>query len=1221
MSPGRTLLLVLLLAAAPFRPPAPAGSGAFERALDEARRALTANDLPGAQAALERALERDPNALAAWELQERWAEAKGDKDERVYALHRQLALARAQKKDKATLAALNARLLPLDPVAQPLVALRTKYVDKLVKLAEGYEKAKRPHSAIRTYKQALALDPERDDLRATIERLANAPDPSLAEDARPRDLLEGISEEWIAEHDAEHEEWKDRARLERENYVTQTDAGYEVLVRTAEAMEQMNGFYRRFFRYGSEGDKRSVSRIEVNIFKTRDEYTKDPKDWSGGHFTGSAVETYIPDGGFEAMLSVLFHEAAHQFVSLATNASGWLNEGLASFFEGSRILSNGTVLMNLPATHRLFPLVERMQKGWMADVTDGIDPADVTKDPPKAPTFRIVLEDRYEWGPPWYAPTWGVVYFLYNFQDPADGRFVYRKAFAEFIDASGGKMGEGAIETFEEVVLGHPEPVTEGERSTLKLPTTVDEVDEVWKSYLYALVDQQTGRAKAAPPYREWARHARTRGALDDAAEFYELALATTPRDVALLIDFAGFLGERKSDDRATKLLNQAAVELERAPPVDEKRLGEVEALLRKYDAQYERLEDVRGELVKDARALVDQYLAADLDLMAMEVSFRLGQELAEPSLFAGYEAALRKEGRSPERWRLAYDEESLDGWRAAGLEDKFVPQGELLLAKNGVYAKGAGDYTFLTLDEVTSGDFSMEAEVQATSGQVVFAGLVFGRKSATDFHALVLYPPAPDKNGFVNLVTFYGSGASDTWRRNPVQHRDAGKKEAPKDAEATTTPAGESTFYKLRIDVTGRLVDVWVDGQFMATQEFPSLDVVRGSFGLLCGRGQAAFRNVRYLARSARDPSAEIERKLRQGSASAEESRNGSWLGLVPPFPDTQRWLQGARSDWGEKRGFPQMLVFWSLAQNDQVEIDGWLRSQAEKHADVGLEVVSVLSGWDGDGAEDYLKQHVFPGAVALDAIKDNQGIGVTFERFEVGRFHLPRVILLDIDGKVAWEGDPGFTKGERWKGQESLVDVPLRELVSKRRLPELLTWKRAWPTARADVARGAFAAAAPTLKAASDFDATVTPEVAEAQAIVATLEGALEDADALAQELAAAKREPALEVLHAWAEALGHPVPSTKVQKAALKADTLTSWKRSQALLKPVLVKLQAGKDPGALDDVLAKVAALPGAFPAELVERVRAAGTDPAALRQALEEGQELPALWLTREHFHW
>ena len=135
----------------------------------------------------------------------------------------------------------------------------------------------------------------------------------------------------------------------------------------------------------------------------------------------------------QASLDRIYKES-HQFVDLATNAAGWLNEGLASFFEGCRILQNGTVLMNMPADHRLFPLVDRVKRGWMTDEKEGISTTDKGVEPSKAPTFRIVLENKYEWGPPWYAPTWGVVYFLYNYQDPWDGRFIYRKAFREFIE-------------------------------------------------------------------------------------------------------------------------------------------------------------------------------------------------------------------------------------------------------------------------------------------------------------------------------------------------------------------------------------------------------------------------------------------------------------------------------------------------------------------------------------------------------------------------------------------------------------------------------------------------------------------------------------------------------------------------------------------------------------------------------------------------------------------
>ncbi|NOT29309.1 MAG: hypothetical protein HOP15_02540, partial [Planctomycetes bacterium] len=1016
--------------------PRPEGGG-FSRALNDATKALEIGDLPRARHALTRALERDPNSIAAWELSERWAEKTADADERVYALHRQLALSRAQKRDKATLDALSARLLPLDPVADKLVLLRTNYVARLMKLAETYEKGKRPHSAIRAYKQALALDPDRAEIQTTIERLAASPDPSLAEDARPRDLLEGVSEEWIAEHDKKHLEWSDRAVLEKPNYRTQTDAGYEVLVRVAEAMEQMNAFYRVFFHYGAEGDKRNSSRIDVNIFKTRSEYTQDPKDWSGGHYIpGSAVETYIGDGGFEDMTRTLFHEAAHQFVGLATQADGWLNEGLASFFEGTRILANGTVIMNLPANHYLFELVQRMERGFMVDAGDGIDPNDATKVPDKAPTFRIVLEDRYVWAPPWYAPTWGVVFFLYNFQDPADGRFVYRKAFWDFVNASAGKMGDTAIANFEELVLANPEPATEGKTSSLRLAKTVDELNDIWKQYLFELRDLQTGSNKQAPPYLEWATLARKRGALDDAAEFFERAFQTSPADPLVLEAFAGFLSERKKDDRAAKLLTVALSVVENTAPVDQARVDALDRQLLKVDPASQRLDEVRSALVKDVSELLQLYLAGGMNLQAMDVAYHLGSELQEPAIFALYEQAVRAEGRSIAGWRLAYNEENLDGWNSAGLEANFKPAGERLDSSFDKFKSGVNDFKIVTLDKVTSGDFSLEAEIEAQYQRVNFAGLVFGRKSATDCHALILHPPAVGKNGFVDLATFYGGGSSDTLRRNPVQHPDS----------STPDKSRSSVSYKLRIDVTGRLVDVWVDGEFFVTHEFPSLDVLRGSFGLITGHGEASFRNVRFLARPARDPSAAIERKLTlEEKLAGDEAINGSWLGKQPPFPIVQRWFSEPRRSWDEGLGAPQLFVMWSTEQNQQIAIDAYLRNLHEQHLGVGLRIVNLLAFWDEGEAEAYLSAHSFPDSVGLDTpTQEERNFGVTFERYDVMRFHLPRFILLDIDGSVAWEGDPGFTKDEAYEGQEALLDVPLRELIAKRRLTEFAAWRK---------------------------------------------------------------------------------------------------------------------------------------------------------------------------------
>ena len=484
---------------------------------------------------------------------------------------RKLGLLVAQRAPKDVIAARRAALIADDALATDLFGLKTRYIADFASLAAQYEKDKRPHGAIRAWKQVLALDPEHVAAAAAIERIAAQPDPSLAADAKPVDLFADVSEDWIRKHDTEHGEWSTAARLERPNYFTVTDAGYEVLIRTGEAMEQMASFYKQFFRYGTEEHGGSVPRITVHVFKSRDEYLAKgfgpPVEWSAGHFTGSHVECYVDSaGGFEGMVGTLFHEAAHQYVSLATNAVGWLNEGMASFFEGTRILPNGTVLMNMPADHRLFPLAQRMRTGWMENAQDGYDPNDPNSAPTKAPTWRIVVENRYSWGPPWYAPTWGVVFFCYNFQDPRDGRFVYRDAFWEFVQRSGGKTGDSAIKTFEEVVLAKPRaPYDKSLEGAFKLPQTVDEFDAVWKDWILKLADERSGRLEEPRPYKQWARYATAGKDYATAREHFEKGLVAAPGDTELLLEFADLLAERfKDDDRAAKLVLLALQESSR---------------------------------------------------------------------------------------------------------------------------------------------------------------------------------------------------------------------------------------------------------------------------------------------------------------------------------------------------------------------------------------------------------------------------------------------------------------------------------------------------------------------------------------------------------------------------------------------------------------------------------------------------------------------------------
>lgn len=1220
-------LLALSLPGAALAPRAGDEVSPFSVALEGAERAIETKDLDKARALLMRALERDAKSPRAWGVRARLAEAAGDKDELVYSLHVQLRLSVAQKAPRDQVAALRARLAALDPISPELLGMNTKFIGTLEPIADAYEKDGRPHSAIRVHKLILALDPEHARSLEAIDRISSSPDPSLAGDAKPKDLLADVSEEWIRAFDAEHATWETRAKLERENYTTYTNAGYEVLVRAAEAMEQMNRFYREFFQYGTEEDGKTVPRIDLNIFKLRDEYLKlglgPPVEWSAGHFTGGAVETYVEGQGFEGTTGTLFHEAAHQFVSLATNAAGWLNEGLASFFEGCRILPNGSVIMNMPANHRLFPLAERMEKGWMSGPADGIDPADPAKsDPDEAPTFRIVIENQYAWGPPWYAPTWGVVYFLYNFQDPVDGRFVYRKAFREYVNASGGLQGETAALKFEEVVLAQPaKPIRCAEAKgepLLELPGTVDELDALWKAWTLELRDEQIGKLERERPFLRWARCAIADKDLAAAQEHFEKGVVADPESPELLLEFAEFLAERKNTDRATKLALEAARVIESREPVDTKALDLADRLLDKWDPKRASIARARKDLLAAATALVGRYRDAKLPMMVMDTSWRLGRDLEAPEMFGAYESALRESGRSLALWELAYNEKNLQGWDTGG-NDAFRAAGTFLDAALGTYAADQFDYQMLSLQRVTAGDYSIQADVQAAQGECLFTGLVFGRKDGSNFHAFVYFPGRKraegDKaaaSGFCDLATFYGGGSTKTWRHSPVA--------------ADVVAAGDTStgrWHQLRIDVAGATVDCWFDGERVATHEFAARDVLRGGFGLLQGRGKARFKDVRFLARDPRDPSGAIERAVRiERLGAGGAAAGGSWLGLKPPFPKVRRWMQAPRAGWDDKGLVPQLLVLWSIDQNELIPIHGWLADVARRHERVGLEILSVASANDDAKIEGYLASHPFPGSVAVDD-RAGVGIGTTHELYSTPKFNLPRLLLLDVDGKVAWEGDPGFKIGEKWESApESFLEAPLKELIEKRKLDQTRAWIDAWNGSGAVALRdGDLAAALPRMNEARQFDGTFVPLAHDVQRNLEALEAAVANLPEVAKGLQGQERGPAVAVLIDWSALLGSTLDKKALAtlKPILEGGQSSNWQRALKIAETYGPKL--AKSPGALEEAAAKLDGLKGAFPAHLASRLRDCGGDVERAARELAEAPKLPARWLAREHFGW
>ena len=1218
-------LLPLWLGAAP-----PQDGSAYQLGLRAAERSLENGQLDVAAEQLRRLLERDQKSLGAWRLRARWAELSGLRDERVYALHQVLRLSVVQGADKRDLQAQREALFELDPIARDLLAMKARFTRKLEPIAERYEKQGRPHSAIRVLKQILALDPENLTAQASIERIAASPDPSLAGDAKPKDLFADVTDEWIREHDEQHATWETRAKLERENYTTYTDAGYEVLLRSAEAMEQMNAFYREFFQYGTEEHGGHVPRIGLNIFKNREGYLEKgigpPVEWSGGHFTGNFVETYIPaGGGFEGMVGTLFHEAAHQFVSLATTAVGWLNEGLASFFEGTRILPNGTVIMNMPATHRLIPLADRMEEGWMTSASDGLSGDDANQTPETAPTFRIVLENKYQWGPPWYAPTWGVVYFLYNYQDPVDGRFVYRDAFQVFIDTSGGRTGDGAVENFEEVVLGNPAPPLKIERPEdapeVSLPRTVEELDPVWKEFCIELRDELAGTIEVQRPYLAWGNYAVENKKYLAAKEHFEKGLVSTPDDIELLMAFANLLDEElKNPDRAVKLVLEALHHLERQQPLDEDRVREVERLLGKLDPKQRTLTRVREELAAAARALVSRYEAAGLDSMVMDVSWRMARNLDLPDLYREYEAAVRRSGKSLAIWELAYNERNLDGWTTQGTDGAFRPAGIFLEAEFEEYQEGVYDYQFLTLDRITSGDFSMEAQLLADRGQVAFAGFVFGQKGPSTFHGLLYMPGRTQaKEGtanpdYVDLMSSFGSGSPKIWRHVP----------APPRAVPVSDTVGD-VWRTLRLDVAGKVVDLYLDGELLASHEFASREVLRGSFGLITGKGNTRFRDVRFLARDVGDAAAAIEREIRYEKllAAGDGAVAGSFQGRVPPFPRVAQWVQGGRTSWDEHGSVPQLVAFFSTRQNDIVPVDGFLTALAEQLEHIDLKVLVVCSPNDADRMADYMKTHPLPGDVAID-LREGVGIGESFETFFIDRFNLPRMLLLDLDQTVIWEGDPGVILGDGLvEGFETYLDTPLDELIASRRLEEIADWIQRWESrGKSALHAGDYAGAAALLEKAAVFEPGWFAEIDRAQAQAKAVSTAVEALESSVDSLVALGAEPALPILLEWGEAAGRVYEKKELRpfKPALEGKASKEWRSVQSAL--ARFEKRAKKPfPERAGQLLADLEGLEGRFARELRSELDAASSDEARFLQLVGEAPERPRLWLARDYFGW
>jgi hypothetical protein len=1069
---------------------------------------------------------------------------------------------------------LEAWVLASDPLRKRHDALKREHVGKLLEVAAAQMDAGNWHGAQAVLKEAFGADPEHPKLVAALARirLEGGNELAVEDETGGSDPLTGVTAEWVAENDPLHAEWDSAWELATEHYVVRTNAGWRVLRTVAHAMEQVHVFYRQFHRY-KLGKGETVPVANVLIFKDAAEYKElggQPVEWAAGHWDGTNVVTYDPrgggDGGLSGLLDTLFHEASHQFTSLAGGSAvpAWLNEGMASFFEGTRLLSNGKLEWNLVVPGRLYPLLDEIKE--------------------EKHDLRAIVEGRVSDYRSYYPWGWGIVYYLHNAEDE-DGTLLHRERLPEYFQQYHEPDHAGR---FVEYFVTRP-----------KVPgiASFEEFEARFRAYILELEGVDKGVVDLARDSESKGDRQSAKQAWKRAIELYERSLKKDPGHPAVLWKLAAALEADKQPDRAAGTLRQwlsATLPAPGAADAQAERRAEALARIQKLDSSAKRLERLREVFHKEALQLAQDYRKAGLPRIALQV-LRGPATAIPPSAAARdlYFAVSDESKVSLESWRILFDERTLKGFYGGGEEDFRVHEGSIVATiagldggKGGAPATGGiaaapkqstFAYRRLFVDVEPAGDWSLSAEIDLAGARL--AGLCFGKKRDDSFHGVVLLP-----EGHVDLGAFGTDGRTLLRVKKPWQ----------------------GARHVLRIETAGTRLVAHVDDEQVLEWTFDSRARLAGDFGLLAGDGQSAFRDIKFLEYDPGLPRrAQIGRRkeLAAPAASGEiaplvraEPGRATYLDEAPPLLGPGAIVGDAPHgrDLDALRFRPLVLVLWSTYQEAQVPLLPGLVALARKHEadDVAFLLVSneteeVVRAWRAANA--------LPFPVLCDPTNR------AYEAYAAGKVGLPHAKLVGVDGRVAWEGNPD------WKAEHgSYLDEPLARHLESSRWSVLRAAGPRLEEADALRAKGDVSGA---LQAWRELAAIPTehPAVARAKAGLAGLAAEAEARTARAGALAAQGRvlQGARELARV-ARAYAGVEQAVAAQAALAQLEAGKAWKEAaRAEKKLVSAEKQVGSGKAALaaQSVGEWLAKLEQKLDPELRERgealvALAGASDPAA-----------------------
>ncbi|MBI5362344.1 MAG: hypothetical protein HZA53_04135 [Planctomycetes bacterium] len=612
-----------------------------------AQERLDAKDYAGAREVLERELARGRGDGLLHDLLAQALEKLGARDDAAWRFDLAARAYATEGKENAARASV-AGLRRVDPIPARREALEKKLV---VDLASGAEELVLQGHAQRALEVLQRLAPlargkDAERVRALVEK-AQSSSKEVDLDRASRSKPDGA--DWpLVERESRH--YRFACQLEP-----------ELVQKLGDVMDDLFGHYVQVY-FDGDAKKARAEKATLRILPDKKRMLElwagggnGPEGWwSPGSNEVITYDVRTRGGALDELLETLYHEASHQFTTLASGGGyvpAWLNEGTASFFEGTRAMADHRVLWPDAALGRLTTLVRQLRPGGTPTALDVVSYSSPASYP----------AEYYSFG-------WGLVYFLQEYEDERTLAHVYRPLYARY-STEIVKRGGDPLALYGAVFLGKGTPLGHAGFADFERDWSKWITGTVWPLF-GAGREARTRRLERVDRYLAAADAARgNHKAVVSEEELLERALGhveyvrtridgADALDGALVLKQAELLA-RLERPAAEAPLVETALDLADAGKLalDEARYAELEKRLLKLDRGNAALRTVRSRtagLTRAARALLDDYraLGDDAALRACTFAAEAGAALDDRDGLVKGAVELRERARGLGRLR-----------------------------------------------------------------------------------------------------------------------------------------------------------------------------------------------------------------------------------------------------------------------------------------------------------------------------------------------------------------------------------------------------------------------------------------------------------------------------------------------------------------------------------------------------------------------------------------